>query len=384
VRLAASVFLGLTILLVPRAAHACSFACAPSPPTLERCKTASRVFAGTVDSYDWPLLYAWKAPVPIHLSVDSVWRGEHVPARLVTHTYLGGCSLTSDPPPGMRFLICDDEEDDAPPSLLGCRAPLYGDDEHTRRFAAELGPPGAPEEVPWIDPSAVPGQLRDFLVRHRPAAVPFLAALLGALVGRLVRWRRPAPEIPPLAPSRFVRRLLLLAACVVLLRWAFQSNLELYPHIELWSLGLLTLAAMVGLVVGYRGQRRPAHHGGAWRALGAALFAVGLVLVASFTRLHFPVQPEGAVECSVARARAFLAALDAITDAVAPGPDRGARIDEIQAIAARNTPYACTDWGLQRMRLGENGSYVYFDDGHGAVRSVSEYDERVGFWWEPG
>lgn len=122
-------------------------------PTLERCRTASRAFSGTVAAYEWPTAYRATADnsVAIELAVEAVWRGA-VPERVIVETHpLGGpgsCAIY--PRPGEHFLICDGRDGAAQPAFSFCDGPSFA--ERADMLVRALGPsarPTAPSPPRW-------------------------------------------------------------------------------------------------------------------------------------------------------------------------------------------------------------------------------------------
>lgn len=137
----------LAVVVCPARAHACS--CGSfDPVTAESCRGAKRAFAGVVVDYHWPdpvSRYFMKRSydaVGVELVVDRVWKGA-VPQRLFTTTGMGGGDCGIDPPVGTRFVVCDDEDDAAPPSYKFCDRPAF----YAPEIEAALGPWDAPQ--PW-------------------------------------------------------------------------------------------------------------------------------------------------------------------------------------------------------------------------------------------
>ena len=151
-------------------------------------------------------------------------------------------------------------------------------------------------------------------------------------------------------------------------------------------------AVLVGLWLGIRVQRRR----GGWRGLVAVLAGAGWVLLAGFVRLHAPVQPADADACSEARAREFLRTVPIDVDLRddeerAYGPRRSPAAEAARAeglaLAAGAVPYACNDWGLQRMHFEpdhEYGPCVDYDDGYGVRYEVCARSPFVRARGEPG
>lgn len=358
--------LALALLAAPAPAHACS--CATIRDTdLARCATASRVFAGTIDAYEWPLVYRAAADrsVEIHLAVDTVWRGA-VPSRLVVDTDpLGGPgSCTLYPPPGIRFVVCDDQDDAAPPALGFCARPALGQDAEL--LAAALGPGAAPT-VPaasrgpwWTDPIRLADSWQAVLL----LLTPFAIAGLGAGAGALARRRRPPAAGPP-SVRRFVALLLAAALLVIGARLALHASLP--PGrllLQCLCFGPPVVAAVFGGALAAVAQRR----GG--RGIAVAILTVAVVLTAGFMRLHTPVQPADAAACSEARAREYLRA--------APSSTRHPAHDAW----VQGAPRACTDFGLSRLRPHPHGHAVGFADGHGGAYWVRRQPGDVSYVWE--
>lgn len=369
--------LGLGLALAGESARACSCAVYDSSPSRERCEGALRVFAGTIAGYDWPLGHELAGSAQVRLAVDAVWRGD-VPSEVVTSTGLGCCACGISPPPGTRFLVCDDEVGDAPPAFSTCSHPRFEPD--AERFLDDLGA-GRP---PARGPAFRAPEVRDALQRHRLLALPVGATLLGALLGRLVGRLRPRATTRRSA-ARTLGLVLLLGGALVLARLVLRAALPDSWERVLWVMdGVPAIAALVGLALGYRGQRDPGRHGGAGRGFVLACVGVVVVLTAGFARLHAPIQPSDAVACSQERARVYVKTL--------PEPvkfdeedDREARDARLEAYgealrdAAGRAPFACTDWGLSRMRVDPSGPCVLFDDGRGGTYRLCVGDERLRF-----
>lgn len=374
-----AVGLGLALALAPGLAGANS--CGGfERPSVERCRTAARVFAGTVEAVEVPFLFEpYDSNSVVRLRVDTVWRGDPPSALLA---YAGGPFGNGLPAPRWPFLICDDH-DDTWTVVSMCNAPLFGEVPEIR---ASLGPgrsPTAPPALEWQS-----WRTRELLEALAMILVfPLAAIVLGAGVGWLVRRHaaRPARGGVP------IRRVLVLAAALVVARLIAKSVLS--EDMRSWYVGLVVvgLATLVGLGLGYRGQRAPA---GALRGLAVAVLGTGLMLLAGFVRLHFPVQPRDAVACSEARAREFLRTApidfefdrdDPDYDYMYPSPAATAYYEEALRIAEETLPRACTDWGLFRMRFdrhGYRGPCVEFDDALGgsyrmcARESYARFEEE--------
>ncbi len=99
------------------------------------------MFAGTVAAYHWPnelervfMRRSYNA-VGVELAVDRVWKSS-VPDRVFTTTGMGGGDCGIHPPEGTRFVVCDDEADDAPPAYGFCSHPRF----EAPDLEAALGP----------------------------------------------------------------------------------------------------------------------------------------------------------------------------------------------------------------------------------------------------
>src|SRR5690606_14148686 len=104
--------------------------------------------------------------------------------------------------------------------------------------------------------------------------------------------RRAAPT--PLAVRSPTRGLLLLAAAIVAARLCLHATLpdaEYYAraaaserHASIIMGAAVVIATLVGLWLGYRGQRRPGRHGPR-RGLAFAFIGTGVMMFAGFARL---------------------------------------------------------------------------------------------------
>ena len=141
---AALLILAVTL---PSQASACS--CGTfDEPTPESCHAAKRVFAGTVVAYRWPdaverfFISRSSRAVGVVLAVDRVWKST-VPDRVFTTTGMGGGDCGIHPPVGTRFVVCDDEADDAQPAYSFCSSPRF----EAPALEAALGP--SHDAEPW-------------------------------------------------------------------------------------------------------------------------------------------------------------------------------------------------------------------------------------------
>lgn len=357
--------LALVVQFAPEPARACS--CSRlDVPSVERCRTAAQVFAGTVEAAQFPRLFEQDRTTALQLRVDTVWRGTP-PAALLAYTSppCGGWIST---PPGTPFLICDDEPDGTWTVFGTCGQPWFGDSSELRATLGPGSPPTAPPVLAWQ-----PWRTEEFLWSLAAIlVVPLIGVGLGAMVGRL-RGRIPGPSTSP------IRRLLALAGVLLIVRLLLR---EVPAGIEQWGdiwqtqyATTILLATLVGLWLAHRGQRR----GG---PSGLPLLGAGLILVAGFVRLHLPLQPADAVACSEARAREFLRTVPIQLDLHdderdgderwRPRPDTAVYAESLR-LAAESVPYACTEWGLRRMRFDPapyEGPCVEFDDANGGTHVV--------------
>jgi hypothetical protein len=130
----------VAVIVIPSRASACS--CGRFDElTPESCRASKRVFAGTVAAYHWPnaieryFIGRSYDAVGVVLAVDRVWKST-VPDRVFTTTGMGGGDCGIHPPVGTRFVVCDDEADDAPPDYLFCSRPKF----EAPDLEAALGP----------------------------------------------------------------------------------------------------------------------------------------------------------------------------------------------------------------------------------------------------
>lgn len=371
VRLAPLV-LALAVLLPSAPARACS--CLAYGTTLERCRSASWVYAGTVESYDWPLGYRGRADrsVEIRLAVDTVWRGA-VPARLVVETDpLGGAgSCTRYPPPGQRFLVCDHKGGEAPSSMGICAPVALGG--HAEELIAALGPGAAPQTPgaarwPWWADRA---RLVDSWNGLMSIFMPFVAALVGAGAGALLHRWRPSPTRR--STRRFVALSLAVALVIVIARVVLHRWLPHERSLFLCvTLGPPVVAGAFGLVLAFYELRRGRGLGG----LAIAWVGVLVALIAGFMRLHLPVQPADVVACSEPRAREHVDAYPRRTE------DRARDRAALDAWL-RGAPAGCADFGLSRMRTDVRGPSVSFPDGRGGEYTMWALEPReYSYRWE--
>lgn len=339
------------------------------------------MFAGTVETVEPPFLFeSYDSSTIVRLRVDTVWRGDP-PAALLA--YGGGLCSTMLPAPGWPFVICDDGSQDWTVIAM-CVAPRFGPATDFYEAFGPGRPPTAPPVLEWQG-----WRTRELLVSLAVILVfPLAASVLGAGVGWFVRRRAARPARAP------IRRVLAFAAAVIVGRLIARSMLSEDTRYSYVALVVVGLATLVGLWLGYRGQRGAAP-GKALRGLAFALLGTGLMLFAGFVRLHFPVQPRDSVACSQERAREFLRTvpIDFNFDRDDPdyyyeddpSPATVAFHDEAFRLAEEAVPYACTDWGLRRMRFdrwGYRGPCVEFDDALGgsyrmcARMAFAQYDEE--------
>ncbi len=373
--------LALAVQLAPEPARACS--CARfDTPTVERCRTAERVFAGTVEAVEFPWLFELDGATTSRLRVDTVWRGQP-PAALLAYT-APPCGGWVTAPPGSPFLICDDDADGTWTSFGMCRQPRFDAAPEIRATLGPGRPPTAPPVLAWQ-----PWRSEEFLWSLAAIlALPLIGVGLGALIGRL-RGRIAGTARSP------IRRLFILTGTILVLRLLLRevpvADQQLWDRWLTQYAAIVALATLVGLWLAHRGQRR----GG---PTGLPLLGAGLTLVAGFVRLHVPLQPADAVACSEARAREFLRTapidLDFRDDERADherwraSPATAAVRAEHLRLAAEAVPNACSEWGLRRMRFdpdAHDGPCVEFDDALGgtyrlcARREPTEYHvERPG------
>jgi hypothetical protein len=320
---------------VPTPAEACS--CGRFDRlTVESCRGATRVFAGTVARYGWPTAYdgviskfSRSHPVEVELAVDRVWHGD-VGTSVATTTGLGGGDCGIHPLPGTRFVVCDDKLGDAPPDYALCSAPAFDDFALEAGLEGALGPPRMPSMTLW---RAGPSWWR------HPLLLPLVLVAVFALIGT----RRDTTTDTPLRYRVLVLALIACAAGVVAMR-AIAYALELHL---LAAFGPVTLAAILGAVVGYRGQRRPGRFAGRFGGLAAAIAFAALPVTLGYAPPHLPWQGD-AVACSRERAKAILSRAEPLSDAVA------------------REPYACTDLGMARFRVVQDRC-LGFADGDGGM-----------------
>ncbi|MEO8704456.1 MAG: hypothetical protein ABI867_30665 [Kofleriaceae bacterium] len=266
-------------------------------PSVETCSAASRVFAGTIGAYRWPVMLG--ARVEVELEVDRVWRGD-VATRVIARTgagHAGSCGLT--PLPGTRFVVCDDEAGDAAPGFSLCEKPAFAAPE----LEAALGPSAPASRMPSV-------RQRVHRLWTEPLALPVLALALAALLGRLVR-RQPSS----LRPLFVVAIIGGGVAAVIAMRVLLFTGVA--------ALGAVTIATLLGLVLGFESQRRPFVLGNAGASIVVALGAVVVVVTLGYWPVQVPWDRPDAVACSRARAQAFLATGEKI----------------------RRAPRSCSRWG---------------------------------------
>lgn len=370
----------LAVELAAEPARACSCA-GQEETTLERCRSATWAFAGIVESVQAPYPFELDGPVVMRLGVDMAWAGEP-PAALLAYT--GGPCGWVMPPPGTPYLVCEDADGFNGESMAFgyCWTPLFSEAPEIRAGLGPGRPPTASQHLSWQW-----WRTQEFLLWLAALLVPpGITTVVGAVSGRVIRRVRGSARAP-------VRGLVALGVFVIAARLVFRAAAPDYPwRGDLVMLATIGLAALVGLWLGFRGQRRR----GGWCGVAAALVGAGSVLLAGFVRLHVPVQPAGADACSEARAREFLRNVPIDVDLRdeeerAYGPRRSPAAElaraEGLANAAEAVPYACNDWGLQRMRFEpeqENGPCVDYDDGYGIRYEVCARSPFVRARSEPG
>lgn len=338
------------LLLAPRA-EACSCVHVGWPDEA-RCAAASRVFAGTVLSADWPLamdvLPDELGPtrrliddpgVSVLLGVDTVWRGE-ADARMVTRTGFGGGDCGISAIPGTRFLVCDDRT--GPVAWSFCAQPLLSDGPSDLEISLGEGHPPGPARA------------------HHPfrwgrvvtLAGAWGAVGLGALLG--LGLARFGFRISPKRRSKVFIAVLGLVVLVSLAARAWDETLELFP-VGTWLPVLLALG--VAPLAGLAGQLAP--RGQRLVGLLAALVIASAPLAASRLSLHWPWPSEAAILCSVERARLLL--------------------QRREQDGHTETGRACTDFGLARFTFFSYwpmGEYAIFPAGDRRFL-VRSYENQV-------
>lgn len=322
---------------IPTPAEACS--CGSFDRlTPASCRGAKRVFAGTVAEYRWPTAYdhgmsaflRWRRPVEVELAIDRAWKGE-VPSSLVAVTGYGGGDCGIHPLPGTRFVVCDDEADDAPPDFGFCSHPAFEDPS----LEAALGDSDTPVRSFW--------RPRPLWWRE-PLLVPLVFVAVFALLGR--RGRR----APSDAPVRSHVLLLAMAACAAA-TGAMRAIAVVAKVPLLAAYGPVVLAAVLGGVVGFQGQRRFV---GWFGGLSLAIAFAALPVSLGYAPLHLPWNQD-AVACSRQRAEEILARDEPLEEALV------------------REPYACTDWDMARYRVVQDHCLA-FPDGDGGEWYVCRED----------
>ncbi len=377
--------LGFALAVASAAEPAWACSCAgQAETTLERCRSATWAFAGVVESVEAPYPFEHDGSAVMRLAVDAVWAGDPPAAFLA---YTGGPCGWVMPPPGTPYLVCEDADGFNGESMAFgyCWTPLFSAAPEIR---AGLGPGRPPTAAPRL--SWQWWRTQELLLGLGALIVlPGIATVVGAAIGRMI-----SPEHRVRGSARApVHELLALGVLVIAARLVFRAAAPDYPwRGELVMLMTIGLAALVGLWLGFRGQRRR----GGWSGLAVALAGTGSVLLAGLVRLHAPLQPADADACSEARAREFLrtAPIDLdlrYEEERTYGPRRSPAAETARAeglaLAAEAVPYACNDWGLQRMRFvaeQENGPCVDYDDGYGVRYEVCARSPFVRVRGEPG
>lgn len=371
--------LGLAVLLAAEPVRACS--CGGfEDTTLARCQAAAWAFAGTIVGSEHPYPFEVDGPtVAVRLRVDTVWAGDP-PAELLAYT--GGPCGWVEPAPGTPFVLCRDADgfNGEWTAFGSCWHPRFDAAPEIRAALGPGRPPTAPAAVAWQWWRA-----EEFLWALGIVLVPVcFSTVLWAGIGRIGRAGVGSARVP-------VRVLLGLAAAVIALRLGVRAAWpDEYGRGEGVAVATVLLAVVVGGWLGFRSQRRR----GGWRGLGAALAGAEAMLLAGFVRMHAPVQPGGALACSEARAREFLRTVpiwldlrdDEAEDGWGLSPGAAAVRAEGLRLAAEEVPYACFDWGLQRMRFEPedvDGPCVTYDDGAGARYKVCARVPYVRVGGEP-
>lgn len=330
----------LAAFAIPTPAEACT--CGSfNPLTPASCRGATRVFAGTVARYRWPTAYDHatsaflrRRPIEVELAIDRVWNGE-VRSSLVTLTGYGGGDCGIHPLPGTRFVVCDDEADDAPPDFGFCSHPAF----EAPALEAALGTAHEPVRSFW------PARVSWW---REPLLVPLTFVAVFALLGR--RGRR----APMGAPVRYRMLLLAMIACAAA-TVAMRAIAVLAKVPVLAGVGPVALAVVIGGVVGFQGQRQPQRFAGWFGGLVVAVAFAALPVSLGYAPPHLPWDQEAAVACSRQRAEEILA-----------------RDEPLEQALARE-PYACTDWGMARYRVVQDHCLA-FADGDGGERYVCRSD----------
>jgi hypothetical protein len=268
-------------------AYACSCG-SEATITAEGCANTRRVFAGTIhanrETYLADVLLRGKQPVEVELAVDRVWRGD-VPGTVLAYTRDGCCDCGIWVKPGTRFVVCDNEADEAAPEFGSCAHPAFD----APALEAALGPA--------LEPS------RGFHLGRRVRQLVYIEWVLPialatgvALVGRRKRRAGPPDPLPRAASNAIPRSLpdgrrlgplaiVLGVVSIAALGLAMRFGAYASRNPIALAYGPIVLATVLGAGIGFEGQRRPSLFRGSSRAYLATLVSIAFVVVLGYVRL---------------------------------------------------------------------------------------------------
>jgi hypothetical protein len=301
-------------------AEACTCA-GVTVPTQESCSRSKRAFTGTSAAQSFPLPIDTWGPTAfdsdLELSVTEVWRGDASRAyRSLQGFTPGSCGLNVAP--GETFVVCDNRDGIDTPSLHACSGPVVG--AYAEMLAHDL------REGSQISHPKSLGQLSPRLFWRLCTVIVLLGTGFAAL---LLRRFRSKTELAARSEVLFA-----LASASAIIASRFLGY-------QIWeSFGLLAGRLVSGGVVllsfacsgWYMGKSR------IQAKTVLKLLAFGILYVACWNaRPVFPIQPDGAVQCSIVHAKLLVDELE-MTSTLKGGE------------TAQLEDRSCMNWGLGRYR----------------------------------